>query len=685
MRARRGEEQLGRRGLCIALLFLVWMVALIWRLAYLQVTRHDDYRLRADAQRQETITISPQRGAIVDRRGWELARSESADSVFAYARQVKEPEKAARTLAPLLGESQDTLLKKLTGEANFVWLKRKLDFDVAQAATREIERSKLTGIHLVKEPQRSYPNGPLAAHLLGQVDIDEQGIAGLEKTHDKYLRGQPGSVLLETDALRRPYDRRDRPSTSGSQVVTTLDLGLQHKVEEFLAEALQATHARGATAIVLDPKTGEILALANAPTFDPNQRPKSSTNPDEKHARENRAVTATYEPGSVFKLVAYSAAIEEGLARPDEKIDCFNGRIEIGGSVIRDTHSLGMTPVAEALAKSSNGGAIRVALRVGEERFSDYIARFGFGHKTGVDILGEAAGIVADVSKWRKSSIAYMAIGHEVGVTAIQAVAAMAAIANGGVWVQPHLVKQVTGADGRVIFEAKPETRRVVSEQTALTMASMLELVVSAGTARRAMQLAGYAAAGKTGTAQTINPITHRYSQTEFVASFAGFVPATNPRFAIIVTLDRPVGLHQGGQVSAPVFNRIAEAALGDYAVPPNTQAFRDTLVKVEQRAREQAAKEEQARKKAEVAAAKSQAESNGDQALTANQLVVASRAVEPGVMPDFRGYGLRAVVRACSNLDLKLKFNGSGLAVRQMPAPGTRVKPGEICQVEFQ
>lgn len=684
MRARRQEEQLGRRGLCIALLFLVWMVALIWRLAYLQVTRHADYRLRADAQRQETITVSPQRGAIVDRRGWELARSESADSVFAYARQIKEPEKVARALAPLLGESQDTLLKKLTGEANFVWLKRKLDFDVAQAATREIERNKLTGIHLVKEPQRSYPNGPLAAHLLGQVDIDEQGIAGLEKTHDKYLRGQPGSVLLETDALRRPYDRRDRPSTSGSQVVTTLDLGLQHKVEEFLAEALEATHARGATAIVLDPKTGEILALANAPTFDPNQRPKGNMDADTERIRRNRAITDVYEPGSVFKMVAYSAAIEEGLARPEEKIDCFNGRIEIGGIVIRDTHAYSLITVAEALAKSSNGGAVRLALRVGEERFSDYMARFGFGRKTGVDILGETAGIVSDISKWRKSSIGYMAIGHEVGVTALQAVTAMAALANRGVWVQPHLVKQVTGADGRVIFEAKPETRRVVSEQSALTMASMLEGVVTAGTARRA-QLAGYGVAGKTGTAQTIDPVTRRYSQSKFVASFAGFVPATNPRFAIIVTLDQPVGLHQGGQVSAPVFNRIAEAALGDYAVPPHTPAFRDTLVKLEERAREQAAKEEQAKKKAEIAAAKSQGESHGDQALTANQLVVASRAVEPGIMPDFRGYGLRAVVRACSNLDLKLKFNGSGLVVRQMPAPGTRVKPGEICQVEFQ
>jgi cell division protein FtsI/penicillin-binding protein 2 len=680
MRTRRRGEQSGRRQLCIALLFILWMAAIIWRLAYLQVTRHADYRVRAEAQRQETITVSPLRGAIVDRRGLELAISVDTDSLFAYARQVKDPEKVARVLSPLVGENKDALLKKLTGEANFVWLKRKLDFNTAQSVTREIERHKLEGVHLIKEAQRSYPNGSLAAHLLGQVDIDEQGIAGLEKTHDQYLRGQPGQVLLETDARRRPYDRHDRPATSGSQVVTTLDLTLQHKVEQFLAEALEATRARGATAVVLNPKTGEILALANAPTFDPNLRPKRNSDANDGRMRRNRAVTDIYEPGSVFKTVTYSAAIEEGLARPDEKIDCFNGQIVLAGRAIRDTHAYGLLTVAEALAKSSNGGAIRLALRVGNERLSDYIARFGFGRKTGVDIPGEENGIVQDVSKWRQNSIGYIAIGHEVGVTALQAVAAMSAIANRGLWVQPHLVKQVIGKDGRVIYEARPETRRVVSEQTAVTVASMLEGVVSRGTARRAVKFAGYDGAGKTGTAQKIDSVTRRYSQTKFAASFAGFVPATNPRFAIIVTLDEPVGLHQGGQVAAPVFNRIAEAALSDYVVPPNIAAFRERLARLEEHAREQAAKDEQARQRDDSPAA-----SNEDGSVTSSSLVVATLEIEPGTMPDLRGRGVRAVVRACANLDLKLKVNGSGVAVHQMPAPGARIKPGEICQVEFQ
>ena len=677
MRVKREEKQSGRRHLLIALLFIVWMAVIIWRLAYLQVTRHDEYRARAEAQRQQTITVSPLRGPIVDRRGWELARSIDTDSVFAYGREIKDPEKIAHTLAPLLGEREGDLLKKLTGGANFVWLKRKVDFDTAQAVSREVERSKLDGVHLVKEPQRFYPNGPLAAHLLGSVDIDEQGIAGLELTEDRALRGAPGQVFFEADARRRPYERHDRPAKSGAQLVTTLDATLQHKVEMIIGEALLETQARGVTAIVLEPQTGEILALANAPAFDPNQRPKRQEGEDGS-LRRNRAVTDIYEPGSVFKMVTYSAAIEEGLARPDEKIDCLNGQIVLAGRTIHDSHAYGLITVADALAKSSNVGAIRLALRVGDERLADYISRFGFGRRTGIEIPGEAAGLVRPVGEWQQSSIGSVAIGHEVGVTALQAVAAMSAIANRGLWVQPHLVRQVIGADGRVAYEAKPEERRVLNEQTALTITDMLKGVVTYGTARRAMQLAGYSSAGKTGTAQKVDPLTHHYSKTKFVASFAGFLPATNPRFAIIVTLDEPVGLHQGGQVAAPVFNRIAEAVLGDYAVPPDSEAYQQVLAKLEEKFRTQASKETP-QKVDQAASAASEHEG------APGRLVAANFKLEQGIMPDFHGRSMRAVVRTCANLDLKLKMIGSGLAARQSPTPGARIKPGEVCQVEFQ
>jgi cell division protein FtsI/penicillin-binding protein 2 len=681
MRAQRKEKKAGGYHLWIALLFLAWMGAIIWRLAHLQITCHEKYRARAEAQRQQTIGVSPLRGAILDRRRWELARSVDADSVFAYAREVKDPAEVARRLAPLVGEREGELVRKLGGANNFVWLKRKLNFETAQRLVGELERGQVDGVHLVKEPQRFYPNGPLAAHLLGQVDIDEQGIAGLEFTYDRYLRGLPGRIWLETDGRRRPYDRGEHPMTSGAELVLTLDAALQDKVESFLEEAVRGSAARGASAIVLDPGTGEILALANAPGFDPNQRPQRRGDAGEERIRRNRAITDIYEPGSVFKLVTYSAALEEGLARPDEKIDCFNGQIVLAGRAIRDTHAYGLLTVAEALAKSSNGGAIRLALRVGEERLADYIARFGFGLRTGVDLPGETGGVIHPVRAWRPNSIGYIAIGHEVGITALQAVAAMAAIANRGVWVQPHLVKRVTGPDGRLLYEAQPKTRRVVSEQTALQMIGMLGGVVTHGTARRAMQLAGYDAAGKTGTAQKIDPATRRYSQTKFVASFAGFVPATHPRFAIIVTLDEPAGLHQGGQVAAPVFNRIAETALGDYAVPPHPEAYRQAIASLQQRYGAPASSGESGGKSDKLIAAAS----GKDETATANQLVMPPLKVEPGLMPDFHGQGLRAVVRACASLDVELRVAGSGLAARQMPAPGTRVKPGEVCRVEFQ
>jgi cell division protein FtsI (penicillin-binding protein 3) len=667
-----------RRGL-IALLFLIWIAAIIWRLGDLQIARHHHYRARAEAQRQQTITLSPLRGPILDRRGLELARSSDSDSLAADARQLRDPEKIARTLAPLIGERAGELLKKLTSARGFVWLRRKLDFEAAQRVSREVERHQLDGVRLVKEPQRYYPNGPLAAHLLGYVDIDEKGIAGLELTHDRYLRGQPGQLWLAADARRRAYDRHDRPAASGAQAVITLDAALQHKVEALLEEARRATQARSASAIVLDPQTGEILALANAPSFDPNARPKRSGE-EEGFMRRNRALTDIYEPGSVFKTVTYSAAIEEGLVQPEDKIDCLNGQITLSGRTIHDTHAYGLLTVAEALAKSSNMGAIQLALRVGKERLVDYMARFGFGRKTGVDMPGEENGLVHPVSRWHGSSIGSIAIGQEVGVTALQVVAMMAAIANRGVWVQPHLVKRVIAPDGRLLYEAKPETRRVISEQTALTMASMLEGVVTRGTARRAVQLAGYDAAGKTGTAQKVDVATRRYSRSKFVASFAGFVPATNPRFAIVVTLDEPIGLHQGGQVSAPVFNAIAEAALVDYGVTPGSEAFREMVARAQQSDRAQGSSHESGAKSSEPEAVPGRGE-----ALVSSQLVAATLKVEPGVMPDFHGRGVRAVMRACADLDLKLKVIGSGLAARQVPAPGARVKPGEICQVEFQ
>lgn len=655
MGVKRRAKGGGNRQRVIAVLFLIWMGAIVWRLGFLQITRHDSYRARAESQRQDTVAISPLRGAILDRRGAPLAASVDTVSVYAYRRLLRDRAETARLLAPLLGERAEELGHKLEGEGNFVWLKRRLDQEAARRLDRELPRLKLDGVEVVREPQRHYPNESLAAHLLGSVNVDGEGLEGLELHYDRYLRGKPGELFLEKDSRGRAYGRRELPAVEGAQLLTTIDAELQHQVEAAIEEAWRSTRARGVTAIVLDVRTGGVLALANAPSFDPNRRPKRG----EEALRRNRAVTDIYEPGSVFKTVTYSAALGEGKARPDEMVNCLNGRITLGKRTINDTHAYGLITVADALAKSSNVGAIKMAQRVGEGRLADYIRAFGFGRKTGIDLPGEVRGMVHDVGRWQATSYASIAIGQEIGVTALQAVSMMAAVANGGVWTQPHIVRQAVGADGAVLYRAQPEQRRVLSEETARTISGMLAGVVEHGTARRTVQLAGYTAAGKTGTPQKVDPATGRYSHTKYFPNFAGFVPASDPRFAIIVAIDEPIGLHQGGTVAAPVFDRIAEAALSDYAVPPDAGTFRAALAKLE--------------------------DTFGSRAAELAPAAGGALRLEPGVMPDLQGRSVRAVAQACGTLSLKARLEGSGFAVRQRPAPGASVQAGDACEVEFQ
>jgi len=486
-------------------------------------------------------------------------------------------------------------------------------------------------------------------------------------------------------------------------VVTTIDSVLQHKVEVILTETLQQTRARSVSAIVLDPRTGEVLALANAPTFDPNERPKTLN-----EARRNRAITDAYEPGSVFKVVAYAAALEEGLAKPTDTINCQGGTITLGRHTFHDSHlGLGTVSVADAFAKSSNVGAIKTAQRLGEERFLQWIKRFGFNQRTGLELPGEVTGFLRPLKDWHVDSIGSLAIGQEISVTALQTLAAYATVANQGVWVKPHLIQKLVAADGRVLSETKPETRRVLSEKVALQMNEMMQQVVDEGTGRRA-QLGNYTAAGKTGTPQKYVPGVG-YRSGKFTPTFVGFVPATQPRFAIIVLVDEPQGLHQGGQVAAPAFNLIAEAALTDYLVMPDDQHFRAGLNKLlEENKAEPATQSETLAQTPTMSTGRAAQLNSGAGLATApqppaeTQVALQSRLVTkgapangksatatppanpPGLMPDLRGLGLRAVAQACGKLSLRPKLQGSGQAVRQSPAPGTKVKPGSPCQVEF-
>ncbi len=707
------QRSITSRHIFIACLFVAWMGIIIWRLAYLQIGRHEELNNRAMRQRNDRQAIAALRGTIVDRNNTVLATSIETNSVMADLYQIKDEIKAqiAKVLAAPLRTSETALINKLNAGNKAPILGSKLETAVTNQIRDLVDTYKLPGIKVTRDTQRSYPHGSLAAHLIGTVNADAKGILGLEMELDKSLKGQDGSLRLEKDAAGKPYSQEERAALAGGRIITTLDAVLQSKVEKALEEALAETKADGMSAIVMDPATGEILALANAPTFEPGARWQDSE--QAKNARRNRAIVDVYEPGSVLKMVTYSAAIEEGLARPDEKINC-SGPFMNGSHAISDTHSYGELTVAQALAKSSNVGAIRLALRVGKEGFSNYLTRFGFGQRTGIDLPAEEVGMMRSVKNWESTSLPSMAIGYGIGVTAIQAIAAMSSIANRGLWVQPHVLKKVVSADAsqRVLWEGEPQTRRVLREDTADVIKDMLAGVVETGTARNAIHLASYSAAGKTGTAKKV--VGGKYSETAYYASFAGFVPATNPRFAIIVVIDTPKGAHQGGQVAAPIFNQIAQAALGDYSVLPDTDDFRQSLAKTQDDWRAKPARlVEAAPSPIKVVATPMTKPSVQATALPTPTLLSAKAKAKPtptpkpspkptpvlklplakpairveaatkpaptkANMPNVQGRSLREVASLCSQAGLKLKAIGSGVAKSQR-------RVGDMLVVEFR
>lgn len=696
------------RMLIVAVLLFTWMLAIFFRLAWLQIARHDEFVAHAAKNHQKEVIVKAPRGEITDRNEVPFAQTVLRESLYADPRMLKQEKPRAdfiKALASPLGYKEPELASLLNTESKQVWLKRPLPFDLSFQLRQVIRKNRIGAATFVKEAQRFYPHETLAAHVIGSVDKDGKGLEGLEKRLDPKLRGQDGKLELEQDALGNAINRLDTSALSGAKVVTTIDSVLQHKVEIILDETLKATKARSVSAIVLDPATGEVLSLANAPSFNPNIRPKVL---DE--ARRNRAITDAYEPGSVFKLVAYAGALEEGLVRPEDQINCQGGTIAIGKHVFHDSH-LGMQTVTveTAFGKSSNVGAIKIAQKLGEERFYQWITRFGFGQKAGLDLPGEVKGFLRPTSNWHNDSIGSLAIGQEISVTALQTLMAYATIANRGEWVKPHVVKQIKSAEGQLLAETQLEKKRVLSESTAAQMTAMMRFVVDEGTGKLAGKLEGYTAAGKTGTPEKyIKGIG--YKSGKFTPTFVGFVPATKPRFAIIVLIDEPQGLHQGGQVSAPVFNLIAQAALTDYLVEPDDERFRTELAEKIENAKSKAAQEaaEQAAKALKQAPMPVPAQAviaaipNSKSAPVLAATPLASARVEKtpskgnaptelrsgllaSVMPDLRGQGMRAVALACSKLSLRPKLSGSGQAVKQAPQPGTRVKPGDACVVEFR
>jgi cell division protein FtsI (penicillin-binding protein 3) len=563
---------------------VLWTAALGLRLVWLQVVRHGDFVERAAKQQQTTFEIAPRRGVLYDRNLRELAMTVSVDSVYAVPKELGEnKENAAEILAKIVhADAQDNftsehqILARFNASKNFAWVARKLDPDTAN----RVRELNLRGVYLQKEFKRFYPNNDLAAQVLGYVGTDDNGLGGLEQQFDQDMHGEPGHVLTAIDAKRHALGSVESEPQPGENLVLTIDSNIQYMAERALDAQMDKVKALHGTVVVQDPHTGQILALAVSPRFNPN---------DSRHMQPgsltNLAVSDVYEPGSTFKLVAYSAAIDAAGVQPTDMVDCQNGAMTMYGRTLHDDKSdhFGVVTVQYALEHSSDVGAAKMALKLGNEKFYSYMKGYGFGDRSGVELPSETRGLLRTPKRWGATSILSMAIGQEVGVTPIQLVTMVSTIANGGVYMPPHVLLQSTDqmkGDARLQPAAfhpanqLPATlpdgaHRVISELTSAKMRMMMQGIVTEGTGKEA-RLNGYSSAGKTGTAQKIDVATHTYSHTKLVASFAGFAPVSNPAIAVTVVIDNPtVGASKyGGAVSAPVFAQVAQEVLEYLGVP---------------------------------------------------------------------------------------------------------------------
>jgi len=580
------------RFFAVVLFFVLWALAIGSRLFWLQIVRHSDYVERAQKQQQRTFEVAPRRGILYDRNMRELAMTVQVDSIYAVPNEIDDKDKAgyAHTLAAIVhSDPADTqtaeseIAHRIDEGRGFAWIARRVKPDVA---TR-VRALNMKGVYFQKEFQRFYPNSEIAAQVLGYVGLDDNGLGGLEQKFDSRLHGSPGRVLTAVDARRHVLGSIEHEPDPGQNLQLTIDSNIQYMAETALDHVMQKEHADNGTVVVQDVHTGQILALAIRPTFDPNDFRHTTT-----ALLKDHAVSDVYEPGSVFKLVTYSSAIDSNVAKPDDMIDCQGGKITLAGRVIHDDKDdhFGVITVHEALEHSSDVAAVKLALKVGPDRFYQYIRNFGFGARSGVELPGETRGLLRPTARWNGSSIGSIAIGQEVGVTPVQLVSMVSAIANGGTYLPPHvLMSPATTPDqnsaplqgpqvpqGPQPFKATEElpnplptgAHRVISEMSSAEMRKMMEGVVLFGTGKPA-QLNGYSSGGKTGTAQKIDPLTHLYSKTMHIASFAGFAPVNNPAIAIAVVIDNPKGgSYYGTAVSAPVFAEVAQQVLEYLGAP---------------------------------------------------------------------------------------------------------------------
>ena len=637
----RRSSQRNRSRLGVAkILFLAMFLVIAGRAFQLQVLQGERLMRLGERQHLKEWIVLPKRGALLDRAGEPLALSMESQSVYARPHRVQDPEQLSQGLARILNLRGADVKQKLTSDKPFVWIKRQ----VSSPEAEKIQALNPTGIGMFYEPNRYYPQNQLAGQLIGFVGRDSEGLEGLELKYNDYIRGEAGSSVTERDALGRRVlvqgieGLRIPP---GSDVHLTLNTSIQHIAEKELEATILKYRAKSGVAIVMEPFTGEVLALANYPAFDPNNYSKQSAD-----QRRNRAVTDSFEPGSTFKTILAAAALEEGIVGKEDLFYCEMGKYPYAGKVIHDTHPHGWLSFAKILQVSSNIGFTKVAQKLKKDRYYRYIEKFGFGQVTGIDVPGEVPGLLRKPESWSAIDLATHAFGQGISATPLQMVMAYAAIANGGFLMRPYVTRRVVSPQGEIVLEIQPHVvRRVISEKTARSLASILKDVTNEGGTGVMANVDGFEVAGKTGTAQKADPVHGGYAAKKRVASFVGFVPANDPRLVALVLIDEPEVNVYGGVVAAPAFRNIAQAALRHLAVAPQQAALIPVLPSQPEALVRRVAKSN----------SPATVETNGD------------------ATPDFLGLSLREALEKAQTLKLKVRLQGNGYVVKQSPQAGGR------------
>jgi cell division protein FtsI (penicillin-binding protein 3) len=636
---------------CVKIVFLLVFLAIGGRAFQLQVLQGDWLMRQGQRQHLKEWIVLPKRGALYDRGNEPLALSLESQSVYVRPHRLPNAAEVNLTLARILNLKPADVEQKLTAKKPFVWLKRQ----VSSIEAEQIQALRMNGIGMYLEPTRHYPQGGLAGHLLGFVNRDSEGLEGIELQYNDYIRGAAGSSVSERDALGRRVlveGVEGLQVPPGSDVHLTIDSPIQHLAEKELEATVQKHRAKAGVAIVVDPATGEVLALANYPSFDPNKASQQSA-----ELRRNRAVTDSFEPGSTFKTILAAAALEEGVVGKDDLFYCEMGKYPYAGRVIHDTHPQGWLPFSKILQVSSNIGFTKVAEKLQKDRYFKYIDKFGFGRVTGIDVPGEVPGLLRKPENWSGVDLATHAFGQGISTTPMQMVMAYAAVANGGILMRPYVTRKIVSPQGEILLENQPRiVRRVISEKTAKLLASMLRDVTNDGGTGVLAKVDGFDVAGKTGTAQKAERGV--YSAKKRVSSFVGFVPADNPRLVSLVLIDEPEGNVYGGVVAAPAFRNIAQGALRQLAVAPRDAAVIPNVA--------------------------AQVEPSTQRPLKRFGVQLVSNNKEDAV-PDFLGLSMREAVEKAQSLRINIRMQGNGYVVKQSPAPGDRRQEDQVVVVYLQ